>query len=341
MLLKELSELTGVSSGETAVRHYIRDRIQGQVDRIQTDRLGNLIARRDQGKKGPLVMLTAHMDEVGLMVVGIDPSGLLKITTVGGIDERVLISKRVLVGPQRIPGVIGAKPIHLQEKEERKRPVKTTGLFVDIGATDRSDAEKDVKIGDLIAFDVEAGPFGDGLFKGKALDDRAGCAVLLNLMEKKYNLPLAYVFTVQEEVGLRGATVAAFGLNPDLALVVEATSAGDVPPLKKHQASTRLGAGPAISFMDRSVIVNPALIQRLVAVAEEAGIPYQFRESTTGGTEAGVINQTRSGIPVAVISVPCRYIHSPVGILNRNDLTQTVKLIDAFLRDIEQRGLPV
>ncbi|NLC52571.1 MAG: M42 family metallopeptidase [Firmicutes bacterium] len=341
MLLKELSELTGVSSGETAVRHYIRDRIQGQVDRIQTDRLGNLIARRDQGKKGPLVMLTAHMDEVGLMVVGIDPSGLLKIKTVGGIDERVLISKRVLVGPQRIPGVIGAKPIHLQEKEERKRPVKTTGLFVDIGATDRSDAEKDVKLGDLIAFDVEAGPFGDGLFKGKALDDRAGCAVLLNLMEKKYNLPLAYVFTVQEEVGLRGATVAAFGLNPDLALVVEATSAGDVPPLKKHQASTRLGAGPAISFMDRSVIVNPALIQRLVAVAEEAGIPYQFRESTTGGTEAGVINQTRSGIPVAVISVPCRYIHSPVGILNRNDLTQTVKLIDAFLRDIEQRGLPV
>src|SRR5690606_21441793 len=144
-----------------------------------------------------------------------------------------------------------------------------------------------------------------------------------------------------EEVGLRGATVAAFGLNPDLSLVVEATSAGDVPPLKKHQASTRLGAGPAISFMDRSVIVNPALIQRLVAVAEEAGIPYQFRESTTGGTEAGVINQTRSGIPVAVISVPCRYIHSPVGILNRNDLTQTVKLIDAFLRDIEQRGLPV
>ncbi len=341
MLLKELSELTGVSSGETAVRHYIRDRIQGQVDRIQTDRLGNLIARRDQGKKGPLVMLTAHMDEVGLMVVGIDPSGLLKIKTVGGIDERVLISKRVLVGPQRIPGVIGAKPIHLQEKEERKRPVKTTGLFVDIGATDRSDAEKDVKLGDLIAFDVEAGPFGDGLFKGKALDDRAGCAVLLNLMEKKYNLPLAYVFTVQEEVGLRGATVAAFGLNPDLALVVEATSAGDVPPLKKHQASTRLGAGPAISFMDRSVIVNPALIQRLVAVAEEAGIPYQFRESTTGGTEAGVINQTRSGIPVAVISVPCRYIHSPVGILNRNDLTQTVKLIDAFLRDIEHRGLPV
>jgi len=341
MLLKELSELHGVSSGETAVRHYIRDRIQSRVDRIETDRLGNLIAHRDQGKKGPRVMLSAHMDEVGLMVVGIDASGLLKIKTVGGIEERVLISKRVLVGPRRVPGVICAKPIHLQEEEEGERPVKTTRLFVDIGATDRSDAEKDVKIGDLIAFDVEAGPFGDGLFKGKALDDRVGCAVLMNLLENEYDLPLAYAFTVQEEVGLRGATVAAFGLNPDLALVVEATSAGDVPPLKKHQASTRLGAGPAISFMDRSVIVNPALIQRLAAVAEEAGIPYQFRESTTGGTEAGVINRTRSGIPVAVISVPCRYIHAPVGIISLNDFTQTVKLIDAFLRDIEQRGLPV
>ncbi|HHT04917.1 MAG TPA: M42 family metallopeptidase [Hydrogenispora sp.] len=341
MLLKELSELNGVSSGETAVRHFIRNRIQGRVDRIQTDRLGNLIARCDQGKKGPLVMLSAHMDEVGLMVVGIDASGLLKIKTIGGIDERVLISKRVFVGPQRIPGVIGAKPIHLQEREERERPVKTTGLFVDIGATDRNDAEKDVKIGDLIAFDVQAGPFGDGLFKGKALDDRAGCAVLMNLMENEYDLPLAYAFTVQEEVGLRGATVAAYGLNPDLALVVETTSAGDVPPLKKHQASTRLGAGPAISFMDRSVIVKPALIERLVAVAEEAGIPYQFRESASGGTEAGVINQTRSGIPVAVISIPCRYIHSPVGILNLDDFAQTIKLIDAFLRNIAQRGLPV
>ncbi|NLM37714.1 MAG: M42 family metallopeptidase, partial [Firmicutes bacterium] len=293
MLLKELSELNGVSSGEAAVRHFLRDRIQGRVDRIETDRLGNLIVRRDQGKQGPLVMLSAHMDEVGLMVVGIDASGLLKIKTIGGIDERVLVSKRVLVGPQRIPGVIGAKPIHLQEKEERERPLKTTSLFVDIGATDRQDAEKDVKIGDLIAFDVQAGPFGDGLFKGKALDDRAGCAVLLDILEKEYNLPLAFAFTVQEEVGLRGATVAAFGINPDLALVVETTSAGDVPPLKKHQASTRLGAGPAISFMDRSVIVSPALIGRLVAVAEEAGIPYQFRESTTGGTEAGAINQTR------------------------------------------------
>ncbi|HHT48952.1 MAG TPA: M42 family metallopeptidase [Firmicutes bacterium] len=341
MLLKELSALNGVSSNETTVRHFIRDRIQGKVETIRTDRLGNLLAGQGQGKKGPKIMLSAHMDEVGLMVVGIDPSGLLKIKTVGSIDERVLLSKRVLVGPQQIPGVIGAKPIHLQEREERQRPMKLSALFVDIGATDRSDAEKVVNIGDLIAFDTKPDLFGDGLFKGKALDDRAGCAVLLNLIEREYNLPLYYAFTVQEEVGLRGATVAAFGLNPDLAIVVETTSAGDVPPLKKHQASTRLGLGPAISVMDRSVIVHPKLVAQLVAVAEAAKIPYQFRQGTSGGTEAGAINQTRAGIPAAVISIPCRYIHSPVGVLNLNDFEQTINLIDAVLKNIEQRGLPV
>ncbi|HEY8391447.1 MAG TPA: M42 family metallopeptidase [Capillibacterium sp.] len=341
MLLKELSELNGVSSNETAVRHFIRDRLQGKVETLHTDRLGNLIASQGQTKKGPKVMLSAHMDEVGLMVVGIETNGLLKIKTVGGIDERVLLSKRVLVGPQQIPGVIGAKPIHLQEREERQKPVPLSALFVDIGATDRSDAEKAVKIGDLIAFDTKAACFGDGLFKGKALDDRAGCAVLLNLIENRYDLPLYYAFTVQEEVGLRGATVAAYGINPDLALVVETTSAGDVPPLKKHQASTRLGHGPAISFMDRTLIVQPKLVEALVAVAESAGIPYQFRQTTTGGTEGGAINQTRTGIPAAVISIPCRYIHSPVGVLNLNDFAATIKLVDAVLKNIAQRGLPV
>ena len=341
MLLKELSELNGVSSRETPVRHYIRDRIAGKVDSISTDRLGNLIAHKGQAKKGPKIMLSAHMDEVGLMVVGIDASGLLKIKPVGGIDERILLSKRVVVGPKQIPGVIGAKPIHLQEKEERENPLKISALFVDVGATDRNDAEKDVKVGDLIAFDVQAEAFGDGLFKGKALDNRAGCAVLLHLIENQYDLPLAFAFTVQEEVGLRGATVTAYDLNPDLALVVETTSAGDVSPLEKRQAPTSLGQGPAISFMDQSIIVNPALVDELVTTANEAGLAYQFRQTTGGGTEAGVINQARTGVPTAVISIPCRYIHSPVGVLNLDDFTQTIKLIDAVLRKIERRGLPL
>ncbi|HBT16607.1 MAG TPA: peptidase M42 [Firmicutes bacterium] len=341
MLLRELCELNAVSSREDAVRAYIRNRITEKVETVTTDKLGNLLAVQGSGNTGPKIMLTAHMDEVGLMVVGIDNSGLLKIKTVGGIDERVLLSKRVVIGPNRIPGVIGAKPIHLQEKEEREKPVKLPSLFVDIGAKDKADAEKEVSIGDLAAFDVKAGGFGDRMFKGKALDDRVGCAVLLNLIENHYDFPLYYAFTVQEEVGLRGATVAAFGINPDLALVFEGTSAGDVPPAKKHQQSTRLGKGPAISFMDRSFIVNQALIERLVKVANEANIPFQFRQSTAGGTEAGAINQSQTGIPAGVLSVPCRYIHSPVSILSLDDFENTIKLADAFLKSIERRGLPV
>lgn len=340
-MLKELSELNAVSSREEAVREYIRNRIKGKVDKFETDNLGNLLAVTGENKKGPKVMLSAHMDEVGLMVVGIDNSGLLKIKPMGGIDERVLLSKRVVIGPNKIPGVIGAKPIHLQEREEREKPVKIPSLFVDIGAKDKNDAEKDVNIGDLAAFDIKAGEFGDRMFKGKALDDRVGCAVLLNLIENTYDFPVYYAFTVQEEVGLRGATVAAFRINPDLALGFEGTSAGDVPASKKHKQSTRIGRGPAISFMDRSVIVNQALVGRLIEVARESGIAYQFRESITGGTEAGAINQSRAGITAGIISVPCRYIHSPVSVLNLDDYENTIKLADAFLKSIERRGLPV
>ncbi|NLW55923.1 MAG: M42 family metallopeptidase [Firmicutes bacterium] len=340
MLLKELSELNGVSSREEAVRAYLRHRIQDKVETVYTDHLGNLLVVQGSKKPGPKIMLSAHMDEVGLMVVGIEPSGLLKIKPLGQIDERVLLAKQVLIGEQRIPGVIGAKPIHLQEKEERQKPVKLSALFVDIGAQDKKEAEEMVKIGDVAAFDVKAEKFGDRLFKGKALDNRVGCAILLNLLEKEYAFPLYYAFTAQEEVGLRGATVAAFGINPDLALVFEGTSAGDVPTAKKHQQSTRLGQGPAITFMDRSVIVNQALVERLVETAKEAKIPFQFRKATTGGTEAGVINQARTGIIAGTLSVPCRYIHSPVSLLNLDDFENTIKLADAFLKSIERKGLP-
>lgn len=340
MLLKELSELNGVSSHEEAVRAYLRDRIQNKVETVTTDHLGNLLAVQGSKKQGPKIMLSAHMDEVGLMVVGIDSSGLLKVKTLGAIDERVLLAKRVVIGNQGIPGVIGSKPIHLQEKEERRKPVKLSALFVDIGAKDKGEAEEVVNIGDVAAFDVKAGEFGDGMFKGKALDNRVGCAVLLHLLDNHYAFPLYYAFTAQEEVGLRGATVAAFGINPDLALVFEGTSAGDVPSAKKHQQATRLGRGPAITFMDRTVIVNHKLIERLVETAEAARIPVQLRQATTGGTEAGAINQTRAGITAGTLSVPCRYIHSPVSILNRNDFQNTIKLADAFLKSIERKGLP-
>jgi putative aminopeptidase FrvX len=331
LLLKELSELNGISGREEEVREYLRARIKGKVDKFHTDSLGNLIAVKGQGRPGPKVMLTAHMDEVGLMVLGIDPSGLLKIGAVGGIDPRVLVSKPVLIGRERVPGVIGAKPIHLQEKAERKKAIPLKGLYVDIGAKDREDAGKVVKVGDPVAFATQAGLFGEGLFKGKALDDRVGCAVLVELMQMETDFPLYFVFTVQEELGLRGARVAAYGIDPDLCLTIEGTFAGDLPEAKGHQVSTRLGRGPAITVMDRSIIVQKKLVDSLVAAGKAQNIPYQLRELTVGGTDAGAVSLTREGVPSAVVSVPCRYIHSPVSILSLADYHHTVQLVKAFL----------
>ena len=331
MLLKELTELNGVSGREDKVRSYLRTQIREKVDRVYTDALGNLIAVRGLKCQGPKVMINAHMDEVGLMVLGIDSSGLLKIGSVGGIDHRVLVSKPVLVGAKEIPGVIGAKPIHLQEKAERKKPIPLKGLYIDIGAKDREDAGRWVKVGDPIAFATKSGPFGKGMFKGKALDDRVGCGVLLELMDLEMDFPLYYTFTVQEELGLRGAKVAAYGINPDLALTVEGTSAGDLPEATAHRVSTKVGKGPAITLMDGSIIVERRIINGLVSTASAENIPYQFRELTTGGTDAGAISLTREGIPSGVVSVPCRYIHSPVSVLSLDDYHNTVKLVRGFL----------
>jgi endoglucanase len=331
LFLKELSELNGVSGREEEVREYLREQIKEKVEEFYTDSLGNLIAVQGRDRRGPRVMLTAHMDEVGLMVLGIDQSGLLKIGAVGGIDHRVLVSKPVVVGRERIPGVIGAKPIHLQERAERKRPIPLKGLYVDIGAKDRDEAGKAVKVGDPVAFATQAGPFGEDLFKGKALDDRVGCAALLELMEVEASFPLYFVFTVQEELGLRGARVAAYGIDPDLSLTIEGTSAGDLPEAKGHLVSTRIGQGPALTVMDGSIIVQKQIIESLIAAGEGQNIPYQFRELTAGGTDAGAISLTREGIPSAVVSVPCRYIHSPVSILSLADYHHTVQLVKVFL----------
>jgi endoglucanase len=340
VLLLELSNLDGVSGREDEVRSYIYRKAAERADAVYFDAMGSLIAVKGRDKKGPAVMLAAHMDEVGLMVMGIDKSGLLKIDTVGSIDHRVLVSKTVRVGKDKVPGVIGAKPIHLQEPDEQKKPLKIKSLFVDIGARDKDDAEKAVARGDVAAFDTQASLFGQGCFKGKALDDRVGCAVLLRLLEMDFDFPVYFAFTVQEEIGARGARTAAYSIKPSLALVFEGTTAGDLPDAKEHRQSTRLGKGPAITFMDRSVVVSRPLFRRLREVAESEGIPHQLRQMTTGGTDAGPIALSRTGVPAGVISVPCRYIHSPVSMLNLNDFEDTVKLASAVLRSIAARGLP-
>ncbi|MGI6343939.1 MAG: M42 family metallopeptidase [Bacillota bacterium] len=334
MLLKRLSEAFGPSGYEKDVRRVLQDELQNHVNEWQRDALGNLIAVKPAAS-GPKVMLAAHMDECGLMISSIDSSGLLRFRKVGGLDDRVLVSKTVLIGDKRVPGVIGAKAIHLQRPEERSQVIPFRSLYIDIGAKKKEEAAAMVKVGDYVVFDTKFDTFGDGMVKGKAFDDRAGCTVLAEVLKEEYNVPVYGAFTVQEEIGLRGAGVAAYAVDPDLAIVLEGTTCSDTPGSEEHGYCTNLGGGPAISIMDSSVISNKKMVAELVRLAEENNIPYQFKRSVTGGSDAGRINQTKTGVPVVVISVPCRYIHSPVSVLQLSDLEYAIQLVKLFLRSIE------
>lgn len=331
MLLARLSEAAGVSGQENEIRNLIKTEASRTDVDIKTDALGNVLAY-NQGRQGaPTVMLAAHMDEVGLMVVGVEDSGLLRFKPVGGIDRRVLIAKQVLVGPEKIPGVIGSKPIHLQKRDERNTPFQWQELYIDIGAKDKAEAEKLVPLGTTAIFATNFQKLSDEIIMGKALDDRVGCNVLLELLACDYDCNLVCAFTVQEEVGLRGAGVAAYTVNPDLALVIEGTTASDVPDVPEHGHATSVGKGPALTIMDRTSIPAPRLVERLQQVAEKKDIPIQFRRATTGGTDTGKIQLTKGGIPVAGVSVPCRYIHSPASVASLSDIKATIHLVKGFL----------
>jgi putative aminopeptidase FrvX len=336
LVLKELSEAFGVSGCEDEVRGIIVEAIKDHVDEYRVDSMGNLIVlKRGTGESELKVMVAAHMDEIGLMITHIDEeSGALRFRPVGGIDDRILLSKVVLIGKNRLPGVIGVKPIHLLKEEERHQVVKVDQMAIDIGAKSREEAEKVVKIGDYATFATDFCQLTeDGLrtVKGKAFDDRAGCAVLIELLKERYPFDLYPVFTVQEEVGLRGARVAAYAIEPDVAFALEGTICDDMPKKKDVSPTTQLGAGPAITIMDRSFIADRDLVKLLVETAEELGIPYQFKQPGLGGTDAGAIHLSKEGIPSATVAVPCRYIHSPACLLSLEDFDNAVRLMRAAL----------
>lgn len=335
-LLEKLSNAFGVSGDEREIRNILKEELKGYVESFNVDKLGNLIALKGMNKPGPKVMLNAHMDEVGLIIRKIDDKGFLFFKKIGGIDDRVLLGKRVLVGEKKIKGVIGAKAIHLQSKEEREMTVNAKSLYIDIGAKNKEEAEAEAPIGSLVSFDTEFTEIAPNRFLGKAFDDRIGCCIVSDLMKQQYNFPIIGLFTVQEEIGLRGASVGAYMYNPDISITIEGTISADLPNIKEHLRVSRLGFGPVITIKDKSVITDEKMRAKLIAIAKKRNIPYQFKQVIAGGTDSSKIQLTKGGIKVLVVAVPCRYIHSPVSLFYKEDYENTVNLIHEFLLSIKE-----
>ena len=328
MLLKELTALRGVSGDEGEVRSFIVDQAAPWCDEIKVDNMGSVIAWKHSKTEGaPTVMVDAHMDEVGFLVQYIRDDGMIRYLPVGGVDAAVCVSKRVRIGKNAVPGVIGCKAVHLQEAGERSQALKHSQLLIDIGAKDKKDALTKVKVGDYITFDSDFVEFGEGLVKSRALDDRVGCAVMLELMKHEYPCNVAFCFTVQEEIGLRGAKAAAFRVQPDCALALEGTTANDTTGARAHEEICSLHKGPSISFMD----YDKAYYRMALHLAEEKGIPCQPKLGVAGGNDAGSIQRAACGCATVTLSVPCRYIHSPSSVCATEDVENLYRLVKAFL----------
>ena len=332
-LLEKLSNAHGVSGYENNVRQMIEDELRPYVDEIRTDTMGNLIATKHGGS--PRIMLAAHMDEIGLMAKYVDEKGFIYFTTTGGWFDQTLLNQRMILHTQigHVYGVIGSKPPHAMKEEEMKKPVKAEDMFIDIGATSREDAHMlGVRAGTPITSDTEFRSLGSDMVTGKALDDRGGCAALIEALRqiKDVKATIHAVFTVQEEVGLKGGRTSAFGLDPDVAFVSEVTFTGDHPGIEMKDQALEIGKGPVITVSDAEgdgIIVPEQVLQWLKQAAETNNIPYQLKVGTKGQTDASIIHLSREGIPTGVISTPSRYIHTPVTVMKMSDLEKSAKLI--------------
>jgi len=335
--LEKLSNACGVTGRENQVRELMIQLLKPCTDEILVDKLENVIAIKKGKPKAPKIMLAAHMDEIGLMVKAITKEGFINFAKIGGIDDRILQAQKVTINTKEgyCAGVISSKPPHLQKEEERKKVVTFDELFIDIGAESKEDvAKKGVAIGDTISFDIKYENIGKSIAIGKAFDNRAGCTTMIEILKRiqKTNCTVCAVGTVQEEVGLRGAATAAFGVDPDLALALDVTTAGDVPGIKENDTSIKMGKGPALTISDAGLITPPKILRWLTQTAEQEKIPFQLEAGLPGSTDAARIFLSREGIPSGVVSIPTRYIHSPVGMLNLQDIENAAKLTAAAIQ---------
>ena len=332
-LIKKLSLLNGTSGREDEVRSFIIDEVKDCADSIETDPLGNLIVFK-KGKETPKnrIMLDAHTDEVGFMITNINSDGTLGFERIGGIDKRVMFGRAVSVGKNKINGVIGIKPIHFFRGDDRL--AMPENMYIDIGTDSAEEAEKLVSPGDCAYFNSEFVEFGDGFIKGKALDDRAGCAILIDMIKSELPYDMYFNFAAGEEVGLGSAGTAAYRIKPDYAIVVETTTAADLADVPENKKVCKLGEGAVISFMDRCTIYPKKLFDRAFELAARDGIKAQVKSAVAGGNNAGIIHKTAGGIKTITVSMPCRYLHSPSCVLKIEDIIESERIIRALAEDM-------
>lgn len=345
--LKKLIALPGVSGNEEKVREFIYNRINSYVDEIYIDALGSIIsvkygkwrASGCNNEAVPKVMLSAHMDEVGFVITAINDDGTLKFQTVGGIETGILPGKKILLG-NNVPAIIGCKPIHLQEKEEFEKRIEFKNLYLDIGTTSKEESEKFAPIGTYGTFEQQFTILNGGKISGRALDDRVGCAILMTIIEcgEEFWNDVYFCFTTMEEIGLRGSKTVAQNIKPDIAIVVEATTCADVPGVEEDAVCTISGNGPALTIMDRSTISDKNLNNFIIKAANSNSLKYQFKRLVAGGNDASSIQRAGEGCRVASISVPCRYIHSSQGVMDKEDMFLCKELIVCTLRSLENTG---
>ena len=331
-LLEKLCRAPGISGFETEIAEIMKKELVKSCDEVEVDNFGNVIARKGNGKKK--IMIATHMDEIGLMVKHVDKRGFLNFIKIGGIDDRILLQERVIIKTKKgdVRGIIGAKPPHIQKDEEKKKIIEHEELFIDIGAKDDEEAKNMVEVGDPVILEPNFGKLNKNIYYGKAIDNRVGCYALIQIMRqiKAKDVTIYAVATAQEEVGLKGARVSAFKIDPDYAIVVDTTIAGDTPYIKENESSLKIGEGPAITITEasgRGVVTHPKIREILVKTAKEEKIPYQVDVLEGGMTDGAMIYVTRAGIPTGVVSIPTRYIHGPSSVFSTDDLDNTIKLV--------------
>lgn len=339
-LLAQLCEKSGVSGYESEILAFIAEKIKGVCDALEYDRAGNLIAfkKGTKGSCGKKILYSCHADEVGFVITYIEDDGKLIFDAIG-MSPLVYVGRRVLIGKNKIPGIIAAKPIHLLESSERDKAPEQDGLFIDIGAHTREEAEKLGVYADFAVFDSGFENFGEDAVKSKALDDRAGCAMLISLLERGVAYDSRFAFCTAEEIGLRGSATVAQLVNPDICINLECTTAGDIYGVSGAERTCITGGGAVVPFMDGSAVYHPALYRKIRALAEKYSVPCQTKTKIAGGTDAGSYTRLAGGCATIGIAVPTRYIHSAFGVAKKSDIDAAEKLLFAVSDNIAELEL--